>query len=355
MNEPIDVRPNEAPQMKKSSGFTLIELLVVIAIIAVLIALLLPAVQSAREAARRMQCINNLKQVGLGLANYESAVGTLPPSMTMAGVGNALSWISGWSAQARILPHMEGSSMFNAANLSLWKEEPQNTTVVAMSVSSFICPSEIKPEPALKDYGYTGVINYGFCMGDWYIFGGVGAQDNRAAFSHNRGRRLAAITDGLSNTVMAAEVKAYQAASHCKSVPLSTINDPNNVPPPDASPNAVAPEYNSGACPFFTLFHVEWSDGNVHATGYSTAWPPNFRIVGTRPDNLGVDLDLNGINEENGGPSFSAITARSYHPGGVNVLFGDGSARFVKSTVAGTVWRALGTIAGGEVLSGDSY
>ncbi|MDR3622867.1 MAG: DUF1559 domain-containing protein [Paludisphaera borealis] len=340
---------------KHSSGFTLIELLVVIAIIAVLIALLLPAVQSAREAARRMQCINNLKQMGLGLSNYESSVGTLPPSMTMAGKGNVVSWISGWSAQARILPHMEGGNLFNAANLSIWKEEPPNTTVVASTVGFFICPSEIHPEPALKDYGYTGVINYGFCMGDWYVFGGIGAQDNRTAFSHNRGRRLAAITDGLSNTIMAAEVKAYQTASHCKFFGLSQINDPNNVPPSTASPSVVAPEYNNGACPFFNLFHVEWSDGNVHATGFSSAWPPNFRIVGTRADNLGAELDLNGVNDENGGPTFAAITSRSYHPGGVNVLFGDGSARFIKSTIAGPVWRALGSIAGGEVVSSDSY
>ena len=102
-------------------------------------------------------------------------------------------------------------------------------------------------------------------------------------------------------------------------------------------------------------FHTEWCDGNVHAAGFTTAWPPNKKIIGTASWNLGLDLDLNGINEELGGPSFAAITSRSYHPGGVNVLMADGSAKFVKSTVDGMLWRALGTVAGGEVIPGDGY
>ena len=103
-------------------------------------------------------------------------------------------------------------------------------------------------------------------------------------------------------------------------------------------------------------FHTEWSDGHVHAGGFTTAWPPNKAIIG-RPGSFypGMDLDLNGKNEENGGPTFSAINARSYHPGGVNTLLGDGSVRFVKSTIDGMVWRSLGTVAGLEVISSDSY
>src|SRR6476620_10770754 len=102
------------------NAFTLAELLVVIAIIGVLIALLLPAVQMAREAARRIQCANNLKQIGLALHNYETALGALPMAMVLSGSGNTTTSTSGWSAQARILPYLEGTNLYNAANLSLF-------------------------------------------------------------------------------------------------------------------------------------------------------------------------------------------------------------------------------------------
>ena len=103
----------------------------------------------------------------------------------------------------------------------------------------------------------------------------------------------------------------------------------------------MAPDY--AFCPLYlNEFHTEWSDGNAHAAGFTTAWPPNKAILGNVPENLGLDLDLNGLNEELGGPTFAAITSRSYHPNGVNVLMTDGSARFVKSSVDGFVWRRAG-------------
>ena len=215
---------------------------------AVLTSLLLPAVQSAREAVRRIQCTNNLKQIGLALHNYESAVGALPMTMSLSGTGNTVYYDTAWSAQARILPYLEGNPLFNEANLSVFKEDPPNSTIISLTVAAFICPSEIRPEVSTHDYGSSGVID-------------------------------------------------------------------------------------------------------VHAAGFTTAWPPNKAIIG-RSFYPGMDLDLNGKNEENGGPTFSAINARSYHPGGVNTLLGDGSVRFVKSTIDGMVWRALGTVAGGEVVSG---
>src|SRR6266545_4404039 len=146
-------------------GFTLIELLVVIAIIAVLIALLLPAVQSAREAARRIQCTNNLKQLGLGLHNYESAQGALPPSLCLRGQGTMVTWFGGWSAHGRILPFLEQGAMFNAVNFNTHYEDAPNLTVTAMTLSVFICPSEVNTQPLVEDEDITrlvfGVTNYG--------------------------------------------------------------------------------------------------------------------------------------------------------------------------------------------------
>jgi prepilin-type N-terminal cleavage/methylation domain-containing protein len=342
--------------ISKRSGFTLIELLVVIAIIGVLIALLLPAVQAAREAARRIQCTNNMKQMGLALLNYESSVGALPMSMVVWGSGNTTTDLTGWSAQARVLPFLEANPIYNGANFSVSKEDPVNATIITLSLNTFICPSEIKPWPSLHDYGSAGVINYGVCQGDWFVWGGFNGLQNRTAFGPNRSRRLAEFTDGLSQTLLAAEVKAYQASSNCRHITLQSVTDPNNIPSPFADPFTVAPEYDNGYCVTENQseFHTEWSDGNVHAAGFTTAWPPNKVILG-RKMYVGLDLDLNGRNEEDGGPSFAAITARSYHPGGVNALVGDGSVKFIKSSVNGLTWRALGSVGGSEVVDGNAY
>ncbi len=344
------------PHRPRRSGFTLIELLVVIAIIAVLIALLLPAVQAAREAARRARCINNLKQLGVAINNYESSLGVLPMTMALSGTGNTVAYDTGWSAQARILPYLEGNPLFNAANIGVFKEHPSNSTVIMMTVAAFICPSEVKPVTSTHDYGVSGVTNYGFCGGDWFVWGGFNGPDNRQAFGPDRSRKLAEIADGLSGTIFMAEVKTYQAASNCRFTPLPSVNDPNNIPSPTANPLAVAPEYDNGGCVTQNQFefHTEWSDGHVHAAGFTTAWPPNKAIIG-RVTYPGMDLDLNGMNEENGGPTFAAINARSYHPGGVNSLFGDGSVKFIKNTINGPTWRALGTVAGAEVVSADQF
>ncbi len=334
-------------------GFTLIELLVVIAIIAVLIALLLPAVQAAREAARRLQCVNNLRQVGLALANYESSIGVLPMSMALSGSGSNLTWMGGWSVQGRILPYLDGGNLFNTANFTVNKEVPGNLTCIRTSVSTFICPSELLTDPATHDYGVAGISNYAWSGGDWFVWGGFSGSQNRAAFGPNRARRLAEFTDGLSQTMVFAEVKTYTLTYICDDKGLAQIRNPSNIPSPDANPASIAPEYFSGSCRLYKLGHTEWSDGNVHSSGFTTAWTPNKSIVGTLTGS--ADLDLNGTNEEDGGPTFAALTARSYHPGGINVLVGDGSVKFIKTTLAGSVWRGLGTVSGGEVISSDRY
>ncbi|MFO0888143.1 MAG: DUF1559 domain-containing protein [Isosphaeraceae bacterium] len=332
-------------------AFTLIELLVVIAIIAVLISLLLPAVQSAREAARRMQCTNNLKQLGLGLHNYVSIAGALPPPMVMTGSGLNGTWSNGWSVHGRILPLMEQGAAFNSINFTLRYSSPENTTVSSLNLSSFICPSEINPEPRITAVARYGVNNYGWNMGDWYVWGGFAGPPNRAPFQVNRSRRFAEFSDGLSNTLVASEVKAYQAnLTNCGG--LANVSDPNAVPAPWADPHVVAPEYDAG-CSTSLTGHTEWVDGAVHETGMTTAWTPNRRTV--RTVTPWQDLDLIGQREGRGAPTFAAITSRSYHPGGVNILLGDGSVRFAVDGVNGQAWRALGSIAGGEVVSGDAY
>ena len=130
------------------------------------------------------------------------------------------------------------------------------------------------------------------------------------------------------------------------------------MPGPNDNP-AIIPQYTSCSGGISELRpdsgHSEWEDGNTSQAGFTTAWPPNKETPGTFGGVSVPDTDLIAIREENGGPTFAAITARSYHPGGVNVLFGDGSVRFVKNTIAGMTWRALGTVAGGEVISSDAY
>ncbi|HEV8003660.1 MAG TPA: DUF1559 domain-containing protein [Planctomycetaceae bacterium] len=332
------------PHPRSRSAFTLIELLVVIAIIAVLAALLLPAVQAAREAGRRTQCRSNLHQLGLALHNYESVFGVLPPSIQVIGTGNTLGSNGCWSILARLLPYFEQSNLYQKCNFRLNKEDPSNAAVIQQSIPLYICPSEIHTDVSTHPYGLSAVSSYGLCTGDWYVWGGYKRIANRTAFAPDRSLRLASITDGLSQTIFASEVKTYQATYVCDNVGLSLINNPNAVPPPTADPVTVAPEYNGG-CRLYLLGHTEWSDGNSHATGFTTAWPPNKFTPGG-PN--GIDMDVNGINEEDGGPTFAAITSRSWHALGVQSLMGDGSVQYYGNSIDPNVWRGLGSVSGGE-------
>ncbi len=129
---------------------------------------------------------------------------------------------------------------------------------------------------------------------------------------------------------------------------------PNNVPPPNADPMAVVPEY-AGTCTVrVEEGRTQWFESGVHHNGFTTAWPPNKKTPGG-PNQMYADVDINCSREKLGRPSFAAVTARSYHSGGVNALFADGSVRFCKDSINGLTWRALGSVAGGEVVSGDSY
>ncbi len=334
-------------------AFTLIELLVVIAIVAVLISLLLPAVQAAREAARRSACVNNLKQLGLAIHNYESIHGVFPPSLVVQGTSNTVTNWTGWSIHARLLPLIEQSNSFDLSNFWFSADGPQNVTVSSTKMAVLICPSEHDPNPAPANQGISNVTNYGWMMGDWYVWGGFSAMSNRAPFGPNRSRSLAAFTDGLSNTAIASEgIAKLPLYRDCGG--LAKVRDPNSVPAPEASPEDWLPELQGGRCEFKTA-HSEWTDGQVHHTGLTTSWTPNRKVLGRTPAGQIVPMDITGQREKLGGPTFSSITARSRHPGGVNCLVGDGSVRFVKDGIMGTVWRALGTVGGGEIISAEAF
>jgi prepilin-type N-terminal cleavage/methylation domain-containing protein/prepilin-type processing-associated H-X9-DG protein len=344
------------------AGFTLIELLVVIFVLALLVALLLPAVQSAREAARGLQCKNNLKQLGLGLVQYSEQLGSFPPAMVLTGRGNAVTYVSGWSVNSRLLPFIEQPGLYNAINQLRSIAAPDNTTVISQSISLFICPSEVNPEPYDTGSLPTSLSSYGWCEGDWYVWGGIPGLPSRSAFSPNRSRRISEFVDGLSMTLMAAEVKTRQTQlMNC--ISLGSMMSPSSPLSPSVTPGQVIGAITDQTTPVDSG-HTCWADGQVAQSGMTTAWKPNTRVPasasdgkdpGTGGSRQSFDVDVIGIPESSGGPTYAAMISRSYHPGGVNVLFGDGSVHFVKDTTNGQTWRSLGSVSGMEIVSSDQY
>ncbi len=326
---------------RKVSGFTLVELLVVIAIIGVLVSLLLPAVQAAREAARRMSCGNNLRQIGIALANREATLRNYPASWRPTPGDNSG---DGWSAQAQILPYVEQLALADQIDLnrgynSQTMTDPQGNTVKlsAFRVNVFLCPSEVRDEQRVD----SGVpvhypLNYGANVGNWFVFDPQQPQRGEGAFQPVRELTTGSFLDGLSNTIGLAEVKAF--TPYYRNAGLT-------------DPAAPGP---AGLCGLGGQFktdtgHTEWVDGRCHQAGVTGLFAPNTACL----CNVGgVAYDVDWTNQQEGKSAtvrtYAAVTSRSYHPQGVQVAMMDGSVQFISDSIELPVWRALLTRNGGE-------
>ena len=303
--------------VRACGGFTLIELLVVIAIIAVLIALLLPAVQAAREAARRMQCTNNLKQIGLSLHNYHGTHNRFPAGSTQ--VTSASGYAYRQPFLSSLLPFIEQTSLYNSFNYNLSFQETANDTTRATRVSSFLCPSD-SPQTFINNNGGVSDVkgNYGVLWGQ-NVYGNQGLQ---SAFDLNYGASFAELLDGTNQTLLLAELIQ---TPHPTGQDVTVIDRRGRVWSEQPSSHQISTKLTP----------------NSKAPDYGACWP---NTVPRTP-----------CIRNTGDASNHYIASRSNHPGGVNGLMGDGSVHFFKDTIDVLTWKALSSRAGGEIVSGDSY
>ena len=321
---------------RDSRAFTLIELLVVIAIIAVLISLLLPAVQQAREAARRTQCKSNLKQIGLAIHNYEASSRCLPPgyiSVPGSGTMDAVSgdWGTGWGWLTHLLPNIDQAPLYNSLNMNLSCWSPVNSTFVTTGINVYLCPTAVNPGATVnvEDVSHKTLIvfgrtNYVHNVGwnDLWSGGASVAQDYGAAANGAMFRdssvRFSDVIDGLSNTVFVGE----------RSPNLSDAVWPGVMP---GSAHYARPPF-----------------GSIGSGGPGTNWDSGGSYVGAHsgPSIYESPVVIHPPNS----PLGHTDQMQSLHTGGAHILLGDGSVRFISDTVNLGIWAALSSRNGGEVL-----
>ena len=363
------------------SAFTLVELLVVIAIIGILVALLLPAIQAAREAARRTQCVNNMKQMGLAAANYESARGRFPPGRLLPDWTDAdgspksgsnyesvlITDKTGfYSVHIWLLPYMEAKNVFDMINFDVAQVKkmlhPKNPNYDAYATAQglFLCPSDDNTGRIISENNYR--CNFG---GDTPGAGGDGSQELRpgrkwlaagnGAFTiGKKGLKASEYTDGLSKTAFFSE---RTKGSGIEESELATLSDMRRLDTgirenvyvdkllENCTNQDIKPEYNFG-------WMGRWPDGNDWSNGWPFAGYDSTQYNHVAPPNWGtVDCGVSYISDM---PTEHAIVAaRSKHPGAVVVAFGDGHTANISDEINIEVWRALGTRNGEETISED--
>jgi prepilin-type N-terminal cleavage/methylation domain-containing protein/prepilin-type processing-associated H-X9-DG protein len=334
----------------RRGAFTLIELLVVVFVIGLLLALLLPAVQSAREGARRARCVDHLKQIALAAHNFHDANDVFPPGASV-GPSNASSLIF-------LLPFSEGTTVYNAFNLSTdVTYGPENITARDVNVPVFLCPSDPSSGYWQDTNPYTlqpadnmGLSNYYGNLGtNAWVYDDFPPQykdaSQRGVFAVLSATRVGDIRDGTSQTALYAEIKRGSFPSS-DGLDVTFVSDPDwaSLADPTTDPADLSPPAACSNPPFpygtYGITGLLYQSNSSLTCLYTHSVPPN---------NPGRDCIqypyLDRIH----------LAARSYHPGGVNLALCDGSVRFIKSTININAWKALGTRTAGEVLDASGY